>query len=82
MRRALRSTHDRQKNIGLGAAVLLGDTFILSEGLGYADLEHRVPVTPDTRFGIASVTKAFTGAALLKKQIGKVAEHIGRSLVS
>ena len=66
MRRALRSTHDRQKNVGLGAAVLLGGTFVLSEGLGHADLEHRVPVTRATRFGIASVTKAFTGAAVLK----------------
>lgn len=66
MRRALRSTHDRQKNVGVGAAVLLGGTFVLSEGLGYADLEHRVRVTRATRFGIASVTKAFTGAALLK----------------
>jgi CubicO group peptidase (beta-lactamase class C family) len=65
MRRALLATHERQKNVGLGAAVLLGGTFVLSEGLGHADLEHRVPVTRDTRFGVASVTKAFTGAALL-----------------
>lgn len=65
MRRALQAVHDRQKNVGLGAAVLLGGTFVLSESLGYADLEHRVPVTRATRFGVASVTKAFTGVALL-----------------
>jgi CubicO group peptidase (beta-lactamase class C family) len=65
MRRALRSTHDRQKNVGLGAAVLLDGTLVLSEGLGHADLEHRIPVTRETRFGIASITKAFTGVALL-----------------
>ncbi len=65
MRGALRDLHARQKNVGLGAAVLLGGEFVLSEGLGHADLEHRVPVTRDTRFGVASVTKAFTGSALL-----------------
>jgi CubicO group peptidase (beta-lactamase class C family) len=65
MRRAVRAVHDRQKNVGLAAVVLLGGTPVLAEYLGYADLEHRAPVTRATRFGIASVTKAFTGAALL-----------------
>jgi CubicO group peptidase (beta-lactamase class C family) len=64
--RALQAVHDKQKNIGLGAAVMLNGRFVLSEGLGFADLEHRVSVTRATRFGVASVTKAFTGAALLK----------------
>ena len=73
MRRALRDVHARQRNVGLGAAVLLGDELVLSEGLGYADLEHRVPVTRDTRFGVASVTKAFTGVALLAlRESGRV----------
>lgn len=39
---------------------------VLAENLGYADLENRVPVTSATRFGVASITKAFTGLALLK----------------
>lgn len=33
--------------------------------VGYADRANRVPVTPATRFGIASVTKMFTGAAVV-----------------
>jgi CubicO group peptidase (beta-lactamase class C family) len=66
LRQALLATHDRQKNVGLAAAVLRGGALALSESVGYADLEHRVPVTRETRFGIASVTKAFTGVALLK----------------
>jgi CubicO group peptidase (beta-lactamase class C family) len=73
MRRAVRSVHDRQKNVGLAAAVLHGGTFVLSERLGHADLEHRVPVTGETRFGVASVTKAFTGVALLKlREAGRI----------
>jgi CubicO group peptidase (beta-lactamase class C family) len=73
MRRAVRSVHERQKNVGLAAAVLHGGALVLSEHLGYADLEHRVPVTGETRFGVASVTKAFTGVALLKlREAGRV----------
>ncbi|MGE0440438.1 MAG: serine hydrolase domain-containing protein [Gemmatimonadales bacterium] len=31
---------------------------------GYADLEHRVPATLDTRFDVASIAKQFTGFAV------------------
>ena len=64
--RALADIQKRQRNIGLSGLVVLRGQTILSEQLGYADLEHRVPVNRDTRFGIASITKAFTGLALLK----------------
>jgi CubicO group peptidase (beta-lactamase class C family) len=50
----------------LSAIVSLQGKTIVAEQLGFADLEHRVPVTRDTRFGVASITKAFTGLALLK----------------
>lgn len=66
MKQALQDIHNRQRNVGLSASVLLGGETILSQALGFADLEQRVPVTRDTRFGIASITKAFTGIALLK----------------
>jgi len=38
------------------------------KGFGYADLKNKVVVTPDTKFRIGSVTKQFTGAAILKLQ--------------
>ena len=38
------------------------------KGFGYADLKGKVAVTPDTKFRIGSVTKQFTGAAILKLQ--------------
>jgi CubicO group peptidase (beta-lactamase class C family) len=66
MRQAVQDVHERQKNVGLAALVLRGGTPVLAEYLGYADLEQRTPVTRATRFGVASVTKAFTGVALLK----------------
>jgi len=33
---------------------------------GMADLEHQVPVKPESVFGVASITKAFTGAAFMR----------------
>ncbi|MBX2992678.1 MAG: beta-lactamase family protein, partial [Bacteroidetes bacterium] len=63
---ALKEVHEKQRNVGLSAAVLLGGTLVFSEGLGYADLERKIPVSTTTRFPVASVTKAFTGAALVK----------------
>src|SRR5262249_50145510 len=52
---------------GAGMAVLVArDGKILFEkGYGLSDVEHRVPVTPETQFRIGSVTKQFTSAAIL-----------------
>jgi len=35
------------------------------EGYGFANLEHEVPVTPDTVFELASVTKQFTASGIM-----------------
>jgi len=66
LKAAVADIQRRQRNIGLSALVMLGGETAIAENLGYADLEHRVPVTNETRFGVASITKAFTGLALLK----------------
>ena len=66
LRKAIADIQRRQRNIGLSALVMLGGETVVAENLGFADLEHRVPVTSETRFGVASITKAFTGLALLK----------------
>lgn len=51
-----------------GAAVLVAkDGKILFEkAYGLADVERKIPVTTETRFNIASITKPFTAAAILK----------------
>lgn len=55
---------------GPGFAVLVGrnDKVLLQKGYGLADLRRCLPITPDSRFLIASVTKQFTamGVQLLK----------------
>jgi D-alanyl-D-alanine carboxypeptidase len=50
-----------------GAAVLvsIGGNVILKKGYGLADTGRKVPVTPTTVFRLASVTKMFTGTAVL-----------------
>jgi len=58
-----------------GAAVFVSKagTVILEKGYGLADTERKVPVSPETVFRLASVTKMFTATAVLmlaeKKQI-------------
>lgn len=50
-----------------GAAVRVSKAgvVVLKKGYGLADVERKVPATPDTVFRLASVTKAFTGTAVL-----------------
>jgi len=50
---------------GLAVGVVKDEKLIWSTGLGYADNNRTVPVTPDTPFWIASVTKTFVGLAYL-----------------
>lgn len=52
--------------VGSQAAILRNGELVMTVENGWSDLEHRVPVTVDTKFQVASVTKAFTGLALLK----------------
>lgn len=49
---------------GLQVAVAVRGRIVWSDGFGWADLENRVPVWPNTRFRVASVSKALTSAAL------------------
>jgi CubicO group peptidase (beta-lactamase class C family) len=56
----------RQQNVGTSIAVSADGRVVYSELMGLADREANHPVTPESRFGIASITKAFTGVALLK----------------
>lgn len=63
--RRLIRTHIRVLDVpGMQVAVARGERMIWSEGFGFADLESRNPVTPATRFPIASVSKTLTAAAL------------------
>ena len=49
-------------------AVLIarGDSVIFRKAYGYADLENRIPFTPETNFHVASISKMFSAMAALK----------------
>ncbi|MGE5926157.1 MAG: serine hydrolase domain-containing protein [Gemmatimonadota bacterium] len=49
---------------GVSITVMREGRILWSEGIGWADLEQRVPVTPLTRFRIGSVSKPVTAAAV------------------
>ena len=49
---------------GLAVAVAVDGRIVWSEGIGWADLEQRVPVRTTTRFRVGSISKALTSAAV------------------
>ncbi|MGD2153229.1 MAG: serine hydrolase domain-containing protein [Gemmatimonadales bacterium] len=49
---------------GMSVAVGIDGRVVWSEGFGYADVEHRVPVWEETKFRIGSVSKPVTAAAV------------------
>jgi serine beta-lactamase-like protein LACTB, mitochondrial len=49
---------------GLSVAVGVGGAIVWAEGFGWADLENRVPVTPETRFRIGTASTALTSSAV------------------
>src|SRR5690606_34167319 len=53
-----------ERNVpGASVAVGVGDRIVWAEGFGWADIESRQPVTPDTRFRIGTTSIALTSAA-------------------
>lgn len=63
----------RIKPSGFSIAVSVNGNVIWAQGYGYADLEQKVPVTPETKFRIGSVSKPLTAAAVaLLSQQGKL----------
>ena len=55
----------RQHLPGVSLAVVQDGRVVKQQAYGFADLEQKVPVTPDTVFEIGSITKQFVAAALM-----------------
>ena len=63
----------RQKVPGVAVAVVSHGKVLLAKGYGFANLEHQVPVTPDTLFQSGSLGKQFTAmAVMLQVEAGKL----------
>ena len=62
--RIVRADLIEQNLPGLSVAVGAGGDIVWAEGFGWADLEKRLPVVPETRFRIGTASTALTSAAV------------------
>jgi CubicO group peptidase (beta-lactamase class C family) len=56
---------DEHKTPGIAVGVMVNGEIVYAKGFGFANLETRTKVTPDSVFRIGSITKSFTGTAIL-----------------
>ncbi len=70
----IKAEMEKRQIPGLALAVVKNGEVIKAKGYGLANLELDVPVTPDSVFELASVTKSFTATAIMiLVEEGKVA---------
>lgn len=65
-RKDIRALMAQERIPGLAIAVSRDGKQLWSEGFGYANLELKAPVTPRTKFRIASISKPLTAACVLR----------------
>ena len=71
---AVEAEREKQRIPGVAVAVVRGNETVKLQGYGLANVEHRVPVTPETIFQSGSVGKQFTAVAvMLQVEAGKLA---------
>jgi CubicO group peptidase (beta-lactamase class C family) len=51
---------------GMSVAIIKDQKLLWSKGFGFADLENRIPATPDTVFHLASITKTFAATLIMQ----------------
>ena len=66
MTESIEEQMEENQVIGLSIALVDGKDIAWSEGFGYADDARRVPATADTLYGIGSISKTFTGIAVMQ----------------
>ncbi len=55
---------DKTNSPGAAVVIVKDGVVIYQHGYGSANLEYRIPITPQTRFDVASVAKQFTGLSV------------------
>lgn len=66
IRAYIEKTISKNKIVGLSIAVVDSTGILLSDGFGMADKESKVAANSSTLFPIASITKTFTGIAVMQ----------------
>ncbi len=62
---AIFSKWDTQDKPGIAVGIMNDGEIVYAKGFGLANLEHQIPVTPQTKFHIGDIAKEFTVYALL-----------------
>ena len=62
---ALFEQWNRSDSPGCAVGISRNGTILYEHGYGMANLELRVPITPDTVFAVASISKSFTAMSVL-----------------
>lgn len=57
---------EREQLVGLAAGIVHHQELVWANGFGYADIEPRTPITPNTLFRLASVSKPFAAVILMQ----------------
>ena len=63
-RQIVRAALSEQNVPGMSVAIGIAGGIVWAEGFGWADLEKRLPVTPETRFRIGTASTTLTAAAV------------------
>jgi CubicO group peptidase (beta-lactamase class C family) len=61
---ALFSEFNRKDSPGYAIGIVTNNTVLYAKGYGSANLDYEIPITPDSSFDIASVSKQFTAACI------------------
>ncbi len=59
---------EKYKAPGAALGVAKGGEVVYERGVGHRNVEENLEVTKETIFGIASITKSFTGVAIMQLQ--------------
>ena len=62
---ALLKQYDKKDAPGLAIGIIQNGKLVYSKGFGVTDLKNKKPITADTKFHVASVSKQFTAAAII-----------------
>lgn len=62
----LEAQRDFDKLPGISVAIVQDQEIIFKKGYGYADIDKKVPMKPETIFSICSISKLFTSIAIMK----------------
>ncbi|MBU2929634.1 serine hydrolase domain-containing protein [Winogradskyella psychrotolerans] len=54
------------KEAGMSIGIVINNKLVIQKQLGLANLEHQIPITRETSFHVASVSKQFTAFAILQ----------------